>query len=206
MSDLHRHQIDIPKCNILAIAGDISGFDDTKWFKEIFLPYLKEQKNRYNICFLVFGNHDDRIQFTGVLPEVPNYVKILTNKEFTYKGIKFFGSPYCNYSPEIIKSMNTLEEPLLKKIFKDIPENTDVLITHSPPYGFGDTVVNQSYHLGSISLAERVRIIKPKIHIFGHIHTGKKYTKENGTKYYNVSVLDDNYALSYKPTIINLGP
>lgn len=204
MSDLHRHQIDIPKCDVLAIAGDISGFDDAKWFGEIFLPYLKEQKNKYDICLLVFGNHDDMIHAANVsFPLASDYVKILTNKEFTYKGVKFFGSPYCKYSEKIVDSINAFEEPFLKTLFNDIPEDTDVLITHSPPYGFGDTVINQSYHLGSTSLTERVRIVKPKIHIFGHIHTGKKYTKENGTSYYNVSILNDNYELTYKPTIIN---
>lgn len=204
MSDLHRHQIDIPKCDVLAIAGDISGFDDAQWFGEVFLPYLKKQKNKYDICFLIFGNHDDMIQAAQL--EVPDYIKILTNKEFIYKGIKFFGSPYCKSSPEIIESINAFEEPFLKTLFEDIPENTDVLITHQPPYGFGDTVINQSYHLGSTSLAERIRIVKPKVHIFGHIHTGKKYTKENGTSYYNVSILNDDYELTYKPTIINYAP
>ena len=92
----------------------------------------------------------------------------------------------------------------MKKIYQEINQYTDVLITHMPPYGFGDTVINQSYHLGSMSLMEKVRIIKPKIHIFGHIHTGKKYTKENGTSYINASVVNEEYRVSYKPTIINL--
>lgn len=205
MSDLHRHQIDVPKCNVLAIAGDISGFDNTEWFKKIFLPYLKGQKDKYDICFLVLGNHDDRIQLANVYEsKLPSYIKILFSTGIRYKGKLFFGSPYCKSSPEIIDSALNLNEELLKHCFNEIPLDTDILITHNPPCGFGDTVANQSYHLGSTSLAERVRIVKPKIHIFGHIHNGKKYIKENGTRYYNVSILDDNYKLTYKPTIIKV--
>ncbi len=80
MSDLHRHQIDIPKCNVLAIAGDIGGCDDSKWFNTMFVPYLDKHKNKFDICILVLGNHDDEIQFSNDL-EIPSYVKLLTNND-----------------------------------------------------------------------------------------------------------------------------
>ena len=203
ISDLHGYKIPIPKCDVLIIAGDISNMGNVSWFNNNFLQYLEDNKNKYDICFLVFGNHDDKIQMANIT-DGPEYIKILTNTGYEYKGKKFFGSPYCKYASNIIDTMNTFREPFLKKLFMDIPEDTDILITHNPPYGFGDTVMNQPYHLGSESLMDRINVVKPQIHIFGHIHTGKKYTKNNGTDYFNVSILDEDYHIAYKPTIINI--
>lgn len=205
ISDLHGKLIDIPKCDVLAIAGDISSSGNAFWFENYFIPYLKSKSSCYDTCVLVFGNHDDKIQVADTyLPSVPDQVNILTNQYYKYKGVKFFGSPFCKKSDVIIDTMNTFDDKFLKYVFNDIPTDTDVLITHNPPYGFGDTVEGQSYHLGSQSLMDRVRIVKPKIHIFGHIHTGKKFEQNNGTSFYNVSVLDEKYNIRYKPTIINI--
>lgn len=204
ISDLHRYQIDIPKCNVLAIAGDICLNEDLLWFITSFVPYLEQQKNKFDICILVFGNHDDNIhmnaRWNNIEKNLPEYIKVLNNTSFKYKGVKFYGSPNCKHIPGFL---NTFNEETLKHIYSSMPSDTDILVTHTPPYGICDTVKYQSYHLGSVSLLEKVREIKPEIHIFGHIHTGKKYYKENGTQYYNVSILDENYKLAYKPTIIN---
>lgn len=47
-----------------------------------------------------------------------------------------------------------------------IPQDTDVLITHTPP----------KYHLdlnlGCASLLTEIWRVKPRLHIFGHIHSG----------------------------------
>lgn len=205
ISDLHGHQIDIPKCDVLAIAGDISGVfkGNAFWFENYFIDYyLEKQKKNFKKCFITFGNHDDQIDISKI--KLPEHVEVLNGKSSKYKGVTFFGSPYCKYSPKIIESTLDLNEDQLKDKFNNITLETDVLITHMPPYGFGDTVKYQSYHLGSSSLLDRIRIVKPKIHLFGHIHTGKKYEKWNGTTFYNVSVLNEKYEYTYKPTIINL--
>jgi len=205
ISDLHGFKIQIPNCDVLVFAGDISNSENAKWFKENFIPYLKENKHKYDICFVVFGNHDDKIQLSdSYFMDVPDYVKILTNTGYTYKGKKFFGSPFCKAAKEIIVTMNTFDDLFLAKLFLDIPSDTDILITHNPPFGFGDTTTKTSKNLGSISLMARVHIIKPQIHIFGHIHNGQKQSQSNGTTFYNVSVLNDDYKIVYKPTIINI--
>jgi len=205
VSDLHGKTFLIPKCNVLAIAGDISVKGDGFWFLRQFLPFLEDNKHKFDMCLVVFGNHDDSIQLSDVYKDdVPDYVKILNNTAFTYKGVKFFGSPFTIQSPEIIESMTAFDDDTLGTFYADIPFDTDFLITHMPPYGIGDTVINQDYHLGSQNLLARVWCVKPKVHVFGHIHTGKKYTEVNGTKFYNVSLLNENYNLVYKPTIINL--
>jgi Icc-related predicted phosphoesterase len=81
-----------------------------------------------------------------------------------------------------------------------IPANTDILITHGPAWGFCDTVEGRrDMHLGCELLAERIGVIKPKIHICGHIPSGVGYTYNNGTHYFNASVLNEQYAYTNKP-------
>ncbi len=206
ISDMHGYKFPIQECDVLAIAGDISNCGDTQWFLSSFLKYLEMNKSKFDICILTLGNHDDNIQIDEhLLSLLPKYLHILSGNSFTYKGKKFFGSPYGKSAPTIVKSRYLVDETTLKSLFIDIPSDTNVLLTHSPPYGYGDVIQNESCHLGSFSLACQVTVIKPYIHIFGHIHTGKKYTENNGTKFYNVSVLDENYKMIYEPTIIDYG-
>ena len=46
--------------------------------------------------------------------------------------------------------------------------------------------------------------IKPKFHIFGHIHGSYGVHTEDNTTFVNVSVMDENYDVINKPTIINM--
>lgn len=54
-----------------------------------------------------------------------------------------------------------------------IPENTDILITHTPPLGYGDLACS-GVRAGCVELLMSVQQrVKPKYHVFGHIHEGK---------------------------------
>ena len=66
-----------------------------------------------------------------------------------------------------------------KDVWDQIPE-VDILITHSPPYGYLDIGKKQGVHCGCPVLREKVDKIKPKIHVFGHIHEsfGTHQTKQ----------------------------
>ena len=53
-----------------------------------------------------------------------------------------------------------------------IPEDTDVLITHGPPLGFGD-LCSTGIRAGCVDLLQSVQNrVKPKYHVYGHIHEG----------------------------------
>ena len=56
-----------------------------------------------------------------------------------------------------------------------IPEDTDVLITHSPPLGFGD-LCSTGIRAGCVDLLQSVQNrVKPKYHVYGHIHEGSEH-------------------------------
>ena len=51
-----------------------------------------------------------------------------------------------------------------------IPDNIDILITHGPPIGHGDRCSGGN-RAGCVDLLFEIQNrIKPKAHIFGHIH------------------------------------
>lgn len=47
-----------------------------------------------------------------------------------------------------------------------IPRETDVLITHTPPRYHLDL------NLGCAALLKEIWLVKPRLHVFGHIHSG----------------------------------
>lgn len=49
-----------------------------------------------------------------------------------------------------------------------IPADTNVLITYCPPYGILD--FDDGINYGSTELFVRLGEIKPRLHLFGHIH------------------------------------
>jgi len=54
-----------------------------------------------------------------------------------------------------------------------IPDDIDILITHGPPLGYGDFCFSQMRAGCSELLSTIQQRVKPKIHVFGHIHEGK---------------------------------
>jgi Icc-related predicted phosphoesterase len=94
----------------------------------------------------------------------------------------------------------------IRSIWEKIPINTDILITHGPPYGILDLSVGKD-HAGCQALYERVRVIKPKLHVFGHIH--EAYGKQQGGKqqstiFVNASTCSIRYQPVQAPIVIEL--
>ena len=87
-----------------------------------------------------------------------------------------------------------------------IPDNTDILITHGPAFGTLDTVAGRPWdNLGCELLTQRIEVIKPKIHVCGHIHSGYGYEFKDGTHFFNAAVLDEQYEYTQKPmTLIGI--
>ena len=89
------------------------------------------------------------------------------------KPIHFSGSPWQPEFGGWAFNLKRGEECLRK--WNLIPEDTDVLITHSPPLGFGD-LCSTGTRAGCVDLLQSVQTrVKPKYHVYGHIHEGSKH-------------------------------
>src|SRR5689334_8867342 len=92
------------------------------------------------------------------------------------------------------------DEDILDCYFRMIPEGLDVLITHGPPWGIMDRNIKGDL-CGSKALYDHVFRVKPRVHVFGHIHEGGNnkvghhgIAKAQGIHFYNVAwvALDEN--------------
>lgn len=184
----------LPGGDLILCGGDISsmGYEHEvrefcKWYDSL----------DYSLKPFIAGNHDWGFQNNTekALEIVSEYksIKYLQDETLTIDGVNIYGSPW---QPEFYNwafNLPRMGKELQNK-WDDIPENTDILITHGPPYGILDDVEhNRGVHLGCELLAQRVKEIKPKIHIFGHIHSGHGYYFDGYTHYFNASVLDEDY-------------
>jgi len=202
-ADTHRciERLVLPKIDVVICAGDFcnnGSLEDViafnKWFSKLSCKYK----------IVVAGNHDICFE------REPALARSLLNKDIIYLqddavelgGVKFYGSPW--QLPFMDWAFNLPEEKLREK-FAHIPNDADILITHGPPYGILDSTPSKTC-LGSKSLLERVRHVKPRYHIFGHIHHGcGKYADENrNITFINASLLDEEYKFVNKPTMIEL--
>lgn len=95
-------------------------------------------------------------------------------------------------------------EEFLEGLYNQVPN--DIWLTHDTP-ALGDLLPpsQESIHAGGQSLAEAIQRIKPRYVFCGHLHTCKdKYLKLDNTEIYNVSILDNDYHISYEPTYLEI--
>jgi len=196
ISDTHMEEsrVIIPKCDLLIHTGDcdIRTLDHLKQLNSWFY----NQPAKYKI--FVAGNHDfylERLNYHMVCDILHNCY-YLFNNSIEIEGLKIWGSPY---SPKFNNWAFMLDEEGLSKIYSKIPEETDIVLSHAPPYGILDETDFCQTHAGSVSLLKKIKEIQPKLHIFGHIHEGYgKYT-DYKTDYINASQMTSTYKLENKP-------
>lgn len=186
----------IPHADALIIAGDIcingSAQAQAAWWNITFFRWIEDLRDsgRIGRVFLTWGNHDwvGQQRPDAIIPHP--HVTILCDEGATYRGLRLYGTPwqppFCNWA------FNAPEEKL-RSIFSRIPHNTDILIAHGPPKGFGDLTI-EGNHVGSFALHEQLLRHPVANVITGHIHSAYgSYILNEATDVHNVSYLHENY-------------
>jgi len=203
ISDTHgfEYKLNLPKGDILIHTGDFN-IDSLLRLHEV-NEWLGGLNYSYKI--ICMGNHDSYSQHIGRdwCKQLFTNAIYLQDEEVIINGIKFYGSPW---SPEFnnwswMYPRRSLEA---KNIWEKIPRDIDILITHTMPYGFLDTNYKNE-HCGCEVLAREIFNKKVKIQIGGHLHNeGGNILVKDDIKFCNVSVLDEDYKLTHKPTILEI--
>ena len=201
ISDTHERDLGIiPDGDVLIHSGDFSIGRDTLLSLELLNEEFRKLPHKHKI--LVAGNHDWCLE-NNYKEAVQIFTEgiVLINEGIEIDGVKFYGTPdqpiFYNWA------FNRTTEQLIESYSK-IPNNTDVLITHTPPYGILDTILYGGEHVGSKELLDRVMDIKPKVHVFGHIHESYGVEEVNGVKFINAAIVDHRYTKSNEPIIFNI--
>ena len=215
VSDLHENLVEIPECDVLMIAGDLSyAFKGDLPAKQKFLvgPFAEwAQRVPAKEVVFVAGNHDQSIEKWGWPLNLP-HVHYLQDEGKDVLGLNVWGTPWQPwfYSWAFNAPRNYGEDFLAEK-FSHIPAGTDVIICHGPPYGYGDSVGNPNVpdrsrqpRVGSVALLDAIDRVKPKLVVAGHIHSGRGTWQRGETMIVNATVVNDKYRAVYAPIVVDL--
>ena len=210
ISDLHGFYPKLEGGDLLIVAGDLTRSDEEGQYLAFF-SWLKRQK--YRKIVVVAGNHDVMLDEGVPYPlflRIEESCSYLLDSGTEFEGLKIWGSPYTlafeGENPDCLAFTCETEEEL-NEHWKSIPDDTDILVTHSPPYGVLDDVAMGSIivRVGSKSLEMKVRTLPNlKLHVFGHVHESYGISRELGTDYVNASHVDGNYRPVNHPIQVEL--
>ena len=190
VSDTHNrlNDIAIPPADILVHCGDFCG-RGTLSEVETFAARFSGSPHPHKI--VIAGNHDRCFESRpDEARQRLGEVHYLQDRGIVLKGVRFYGSPW---QPWFFDWAFNLErgEPL-RRVWAQIPEATEVLITHGPPMGVLDRTVSGE-RVGCEDLMARVREVRPRLHLFGHIHEGYGSFHDGKTLFVNASSCDEHY-------------
>lgn len=204
LSDTHeQHEgVEVPDGDVLIHCGDGTVFGGKSATKS-WMEWMERQPHKHKL--FISGNHDFLAEqrwstFKYLLYQHDNLI-YLQNTGVELDGIKFWGSPVQPWFPNWAFQKQRGAE--LKVHWEQIPEDTDVLITHGPPKGFGD-INRRDERFGDEDLLTRVLEVKPQIHCYGHAHHGYGEYFFEGIHFINAAVLNEAYMLQNKPIVVDI--
>eukprot|EP01088_Endostelium_zonatum_P006429 TRINITY_DN18558_c0_g1_i1.p1 TRINITY_DN18558_c0_g1~~TRINITY_DN18558_c0_g1_i1.p1 ORF type:complete len:376 (-),score=89.34 TRINITY_DN18558_c0_g1_i1:71-1198(-) len=227
-SDTHSHhrELKMPEGDVFIHAGDWTKHGTVEEVKE-FNEWLGSLKYKHKI--VIAGNHDVLLdqqwydknwkQWHQTKQPSSNIRQLLTNCVYlenesytittpgqngTENKIKVYGSPHQVKPPKSDQAFavppgSPQEE---KSLGTDIPLDTDILVTHGPPYGQLDMMA-LGVKCGSRALASAIRKVKPRFAIFGHIHEGYGVNRDVNTTYINASCCNLRHRAENPPIVFD---
>lgn len=203
ISDSHgQHgKLQLPKGDVIIHAGDISQRGEENEIHD-FLNWFTHLDFKYKI--FIACNHDfyfEQKSEEEIKKIIPDNIIYLCDSGITVNNIKIWGSPitpwFFNWA------FNRHRGDQIMKHWDLIPPHTDILITHGPVFLKLDKT-KDGRNVGCKDLLDKVREVKPKFHIYGHIHEDYGQTIASTTNFINASVLDENYILKNLPITFDL--
>jgi Icc-related predicted phosphoesterase len=97
--------------------------------------------------------------------------------------MKIYGSPWtASYGMGFYAAFEELAVH-----FRKIPRDTNIVVTHCPPFGIMDYAHTRcgGFHWGSESLRTRVQKVRPIVHVFGHCVDEQGFYFEDNTLFVN---------------------
>jgi Icc-related predicted phosphoesterase len=199
VADTHllHDELVVPDGDVFVHAGDMCQRGDMPEL-QCAIAWMRSLPHRHKV--VIAGNHDfpfleHPVEARRALED--EGIVYLQDSEVTIDGVRFWGSPW---QPEFNDwAFNLPRGQALADKWALIPEGLDVLVTHGPPRGIGDQGPVAG-RLGCEDLLARVRVVKPRLHLFGHIHQDGGAWLLGATLFANVTTWECERA----PTVIDL--
>ncbi|KAK4238323.1 hypothetical protein C8A03DRAFT_15208 [Achaetomium macrosporum] len=192
VSDTHNSQPTLPHGDVLIHAGDLTQSGSSRELQET-IDWLRAQSHPIKI--VIAGNHDllldpSQDKRRGAGNGVSERKAIdwgdiiyLENASTTVtcpngRQLRVYGSPYSarhgNWAFQYPRSDDIWAGT--------VPRDVDILVTHGPPRAHLDLL-----SLGCVHLLRELWQVRPRLHVFGHIHEGA------GTEWLRFDALQDAY-------------
>ncbi len=184
MSDTHGREgaHPVPDGDILLHAGDLTDVGRAREIAAVNAG-LGALPHRHKL--VIAGNHD--FLFENDPPAARALMTGVTYLEDTAAdaaGLKVWGSPWQPWFFDW--AFNLKRGAALAEKWARVPDDVDVLVTHGPPYGIGDRC-HDGRRVGCRALLDRVRALKPRLHVFGHIHEDRGWWQIGETLFVNAA-------------------
>lgn len=226
ISDTHTQHWSLipPEVDMVIHAGDMTNHKNPDInFNELmdFLDWYEKLPIKYKI--FIAGNHDTSIQNNRIKRSdfIARGLIYLEHESVEIEGIKIFGSPY---TPTFgVGWAFNKDRSKLDAYWREIPEDTDIIVTHGPPIGImdhtysngrgtdGERIKGSITSTGCRALLRHVERVEPKVHIFGHLHDEDDVSnagtfKKSGEKtlFINASVVTLRHEFKNTGEIINV--
>ena len=200
LSDTHglHDCLKVPDGDLLLHAGDFSMAcrpDEIERFDR----WLGSLPHPHKV--VVAGNHD------FLFERAPERARaLITNAcyledcETRIDGLRIWGSPWQPWFYDW--AFNLQRGPALASKWDLIPDEIDVLVTHGPPAAILDRSVGGE-DVGCRDLTEALRRVRPRLHLFGHIHEAYGTLRANGTLAINACNCDLRYRAANRPVVVD---
>ena len=202
ISDTHCEQPQLPDGDILIHCGDLT-YNGADSETKTALTWLSLQPHKHKL--FIAGNHE-----MGWRNETSRYYKLrdfcppltyLHDSGIEINGLKLWGSPVQPWFYNWAFQKERGEQ--LREHWEQIPDDVDVLITHGPPKGFGD-INKHDERFGDEDLLNRILVIKPKLHLFGHAHHGYGEYFHEGIHMINAAIMNEDYEPQNAPIVVDV--
>src|ERR1035437_6024483 len=132
ISDTHQlhREVEVPPGDLLIHAGDFTMFSRSAAAILDFNEWLGELPHRWKI--IIPGNHEF---FLAEDPPRRKWIRnatVLINESIEIMGLRIWGSPM---TPLYGGAFGRSSDQDRASVYSRIPADTDILVTHGPPYG-----------------------------------------------------------------------
>ena len=197
--ELHR-ELKLPFADLLIHAGDFTFFGRGTRAIVDFNTWLGEQPHPNKI--VVPGNHEYILESNPELAGLITNATLLVNESVMVGGVKIWGSPLTQHYGGAFGRSNA---PDRLRIYNTIPLDTDILVTHGPPYGVLDnSPAEYPGPSGDLELRRAVIRVRPKLHVFGHVHAAYGVRPTRHTVFVNASLFGPDGSLDKRPILLDL--
>ena len=216
----------LPDGDLLLHAGDFTGVG-RKGEVTSFIEWLVKQAPRftYGIVFIA-GNHDKSFDpkffreyedfdlwndeshlkkptwLSDLLRDLKSSdpsIAYLENQAVEINGLKIWGSPITPWFRGDYWAFNKHRGPEIAEVWKDIPLDADIVMTHGPVAYKLDYVPRDQEYAGCEDLRKKVEQVKPLLYVSGHIHESYGWDESIDTTFLNASICNHSYEPVNRP-------